>query len=142
MVLLNRDEVIKALNAEIDFKLESNYDLTLMKAEFQRFAKEILKAQEKAIYELKPASNKIMKEEAKRLYNEFIVMTGLKYIGTTCENKNEDYAECDQFVCSNCGIELQDWNRVERDEDDGDITYHEYGFDFCPHCGCKVVREK
>lgn len=27
-------------------------------------------------------------------------------------NNNEDYAECDQFVCSNCGIELQDWHRV------------------------------
>ena len=25
-----------------------------------------------------------------------------------CHNENLDYAECDQFVCSNCGIELQD----------------------------------
>lgn len=38
-------------------------------------------------------------------------------------------------------FELQDWHRVERDEDDGDITYHEYEFDFCPRCGCKVIKE-
>ena len=53
-----------------------------------------------------------------------------------CRN-NSDYAECDQFVCSRCGIELQDWRRVERDED-GDITYHEYEFRFCPNCGAKL----
>ena len=54
-----------------------------------------------------------------------------------CYNVNPDYAECDQFVCSNCGIELQDWRRVERDED-GEITYHEYEFRFCPNCGAKL----
>lgn len=141
MVLLKRDEVIKALNAEIDFKLESNYDLTLMKSEFQRFAREILKAQEKAIYGLKPASDEIVKEETNRLWSDFVVKNGLNVLGSTCKNENNDYAACDQFVCSNCGIELQDWHRVERDEDDGDITYSEYKFDFCPCCGCKVVKE-
>jgi hypothetical protein len=56
-------------------------------------------------------------------------------IGHNC---NEDYADCDQFVCSECGIELQDWHRVERDIDDGDITYHEYTFKYCPDCGAKI----
>ena len=55
-----------------------------------------------------------------------------------CHNISSDYAECDQFVCSNCGIELQDWRRVERDEEDGDITYHEYIFNYCPNCGAKL----
>ena len=58
-----------------------------------------------------------------------------------CHNINPDYAECDQFVCSNCGIELQDWHRVERDED-GDVTYHEYEFHFCPNCGAKMDGEE
>lgn len=141
MVLLKRDEVIKALNAEIDFSIESDYDLTKIKPEFQKFADEMVKAQEKAIYELKPASDEIVKEETNRLWNDFIVKTGLNALGSTCKNENKDYAACDQFVCSNCGIELQDWNRVERDEDDGDITYREYEFDFCPSCGCKVIRK-
>ena len=57
------------------------------------------------------------------------------------ENVAEDYDDCDQFVCSNCGIELQDWLRVERDEDDGDITYSEYVFKFCPNCGADI-RER
>lgn len=57
----------------------------------------------------------------------------------TCKNVGEDYAEFDQFVCSKCGIELQDWNRVERC-DDGEIIYHEYTFQFCPHCGRRIVE--
>ena len=57
-----------------------------------------------------------------------------------CHNENHDYAECDQFVCSNCGIELQDWHRVERDIDTGDITYHQYEFKYCPNCGAKIDK--
>jgi len=53
------------------------------------------------------------------------------------ENIGIEYAACDQFVCSKCGIELQDWRRVERDEDDGDVTYHEYVFCYCPNCGAR-----
>lgn len=59
MTLLNRDEVIEALNAEIDFSIESDYDLTKLKPEFQKFADEMIKAQEKAINELEPASDAV-----------------------------------------------------------------------------------
>lgn len=65
----------------------------------------------------------------------------LKQEPKTGHNCNEDYADCDQFVCSECGIELQDWHRVERDEDDGDISYHDYVFRFCPNCGAKIEGE-
>jgi len=54
-----------------------------------------------------------------------------------CHNVNKEYDDCDQFVCSNCGIELQDWLKVERDED-GDITFHGYEFKHCPNCGARV----
>lgn len=60
----------------------------------------------------------------------------------TTTNCNEDYADCDQFVCSECGIELQEWVQVERDEDDGDITYHEYTMKYCPNCGKEIEEEK
>ena len=56
----------------------------------------------------------------------------------TCKNLAVEYDDCDQFVCSQCGIELQDWRRVEHDEDDGDVTYNEYRFRFCPNCGAKI----
>jgi hypothetical protein len=140
MVLLKRDEVIEALNAEIDFSIESDYDLKKIKPEFQKFADEKVKAQKKAIYALKPASDELVKKETKRLWDDFINSYGLDALVSSCKNENKDYAECDQFVCSNCGIELQDWHRVERDEDDGDISYHEYEFNFCPGCGCKVIK--
>ena len=57
----------------------------------------------------------------------------------TGKNVATEYDDCDQFVYSECGIELQDWHRVERDEDDGDVTYHEYRFRFCPHCGAQMI---
>lgn len=52
---------------------------------------------------------------------------------------DSEFDECDQFVCSNCGIELQSWVRIERDEDDGEETCHEYRFLYCPNCGAKIV---
>jgi hypothetical protein len=55
----------------------------------------------------------------------------------TGKNVATEYDDCDQFVCSECGIELQDWRRVERDED-GLEVYHEYRLRFCPSCGAKI----
>lgn len=57
------------------------------------------------------------------------------------KNIATEYDEVDQFVCSECGIELQNWVRVERDEDDGDITNHEYRFNFCPNCSADIRVE-
>ena len=58
------------------------------------------------------------------------------------ENIATDCDDCDQFVCSKCGIELQGWYRVERDEDYGDETHHEYVFLFCPNCGADIMRKE
>lgn len=57
-------------------------------------------------------------------------------VGRNC---NEQWADCDQFVCSECGIELQDWQRYEHDEDDGEIMYYEYVFNYCPNCGARMI---
>ena len=58
------------------------------------------------------------------------------------KNIAQDYADCDQFVCEKCGIELQRWVSVERDEDDGTETYQEYVFHYCPNCGAKIEGEE
>ena len=65
-------------------------------------------------------------------------LSSVTLVPKKCYNENYDYAECDQFVCSNCGIELQDWHRVERDIDTSDITYHQYEFKYCPNCGVRI----
>lgn len=53
------------------------------------------------------------------------------------ENIGTDYAECDQFICSECGIHLQEWVRIDEDDYDDGIV-HEYEFRFCPNCGAKM----
>lgn len=58
------------------------------------------------------------------------------------KNLGNDYNEVDQFVCSECGVELQEWVRVERDEDFGEVTYHEQRLNFCPICGADVREAK
>ena len=55
-----------------------------------------------------------------------------------CHNEAE-VADCDQWICSHCGINLTEWTKVVVDEEENDTTYHEYTFKFCPECGPKVV---
>ena len=57
------------------------------------------------------------------------------------KNVGTDYDETDQFICSECGIELQGWYRVERDDYDGEETHHEYRLRYCPHCGARMDEE-
>jgi len=54
-----------------------------------------------------------------------------------CRNMNEEYAACDEFICSECGIHLTDWIRVEID-DNNCISCFEYEFRYCPNCGSEV----
>lgn len=42
----------------------------------------------------------------------------------------------DDFVCSNCGIHLADWYRIDGED------WFEYEFKYCLNCGAKVVEEK
>lgn len=44
----------------------------------------------------------------------------------------------DEFICSECGIVLVDYERLEIDKDDGDENCYEYEFRFCPNCGAKM----
>lgn len=65
-------------------------------------------------------------------------MTIQNLLVETCRNIAKDYADVDQFVCSECGIELQDWDRVERDEDNGEESFYEYTLKYCPNCGRRI----
>ena len=61
---------------------------------------------------------------------------------TTCKNVGE-YHEADQFVCSECGIRLEDWIEVWIDEDFGypaSEIQAEYIFKYCPNCGREVIE--
>ena len=55
----------------------------------------------------------------------------------TCYNLAE-VASCDEFICSNCGIDLVEWTKKVVDEENNDEMYFEYTFRFCPNCGYKV----
>lgn len=48
----------------------------------------------------------------------------------------------DQFICSRCGLILEEYVQKEIDPDDGDATYYELEPLFCPRCGADVREEK
>ena len=58
----------------------------------------------------------------------------------TCKNES-DNNPVDEFICSKCGFMTEDFSEKRIDEDDGDVTYHEFEFRYCPNCGAKVVEE-
>lgn len=58
----------------------------------------------------------------------------------TCKNES-DNNPVDEFICSECGFITEDFSEKRIDEDDGDVTYHEFEFRYCPNCGAKVVEE-
>lgn len=55
-----------------------------------------------------------------------------------CENVAARYADCDEFICSKCGIHLMEWVEVSIDEDYDDEIHSEYVFKYCPNCGAKI----
>lgn len=58
-------------------------------------------------------------------------------------NHAENLADVsDRFICSRCGIRIEDSARVEIDEDSQDISFHEYEFKFCPECGADMRGRK
>lgn len=56
----------------------------------------------------------------------------------TCQNVGV-YHPVDDFVCSHCGIHLQEWIRYVDDGDSYEIAM-EYEFRYCPNCGREIVE--
>lgn len=59
----------------------------------------------------------------------------------TCKNISEQNP-VDEFICSECGFMLEDFSEKRVDEDDGDVTYHEFEMKYCPNCGARVVKDE
>lgn len=57
-----------------------------------------------------------------------------------CTNESKLH-EVDQFICSNCGIKLEGWTKIEYDEETGDKEYYETSLRFCPNCGAKIIEQ-
>lgn len=57
----------------------------------------------------------------------------------TCKNVTENHP-VDEFICSKCGLILQDYCK-KRLDDDGDEYFFEFEIKYCPNCGAKVVDE-
>jgi predicted RNA-binding Zn-ribbon protein involved in translation (DUF1610 family) len=45
----------------------------------------------------------------------------------------------DEFICSECGMIMRDFSRIEIDEDRDDEFCYEFEFRYCPRCGAKIV---
>ena len=70
-----------------------------------------------------------------------LALRGKVEVAETCENLNETYHEVDEFICSNCGLHLEDWNRFVTDEYGGERYYKEFKLRYCPKCGA-IVKDK
>lgn len=57
----------------------------------------------------------------------------------TCKNITKCHP-VDEFICSECGLILQDYCKKRLDED-GDEYFFEFEIKYCPCCGAKVVEE-
>lgn len=57
----------------------------------------------------------------------------------TCKNITKQHP-VDEFICSECGLILQDYCK-KRLEEDGDEYFFEFEIKYCPNCGAKVVDE-
>lgn len=53
-------------------------------------------------------------------------------------NENKEYHEMDEFICSECGLHLEDWTRYVYDEYSDEKYAQEYIFKRCPECGTKI----
>ena len=91
--------------------------------------------------ELVTAMDKVWGETNKNLEIMKQPVERLHKLLNTCKDISE-YNEVDGFKCSNCGLEITDFSRVERDEDDGAESYHEYILKYCPNCGRFINREE
>lgn len=58
---------------------------------------------------------------------------------TICKNITKCHP-VDEFICSECGLILQDYCKKRLDED-GDENLYEFEIKYCPTCGAKVVEE-
>ena len=54
-----------------------------------------------------------------------------------CKNISDAHP-CDEFICSECGLDCVDYAKVVYDEDSGDSFHMEFIFNFCPNCGKKI----
>lgn len=57
------------------------------------------------------------------------------------ENLNTDYHEVDQFICSECQLQLRGWTRTMYDEDGEYDWQQEYVLKYCPECGAKIKEQ-
>lgn len=58
----------------------------------------------------------------------------------TCKNITKQHP-VDEFICSECGLILEEYHEKRIDSDDGEETFHEFEIKYCPNCGAKVVEE-
>lgn len=56
----------------------------------------------------------------------------------------QNISECnpvDEFICSNCGLIMRDFDQIHIDVDDEYEYCCEFEFSYCPKCGYKITEE-
>lgn len=74
-------------------------------------------------------------ENVKEMVN---TMPTANVVEVKCGKNTTKCHPVDEFICSECGLWLQDLSEYQMDEDDGDVTCHEFEVKHCPRCGVKI----
>ena len=96
------------------------------------------KAQAKTDDKITRLVNEVVHKKIQMLVSDTPTAYDVDKVVEQCENVAERYADCDEFVCSKCGIHLMEWVKVSIDEDYDDEIHSEYVFKYCPNCGAKI----
>lgn len=86
--------------------------------------------------EMIAAADYCANDEITKIWNQREIGEVVHECKTDLHARNASMAHRDEFICTNCGINLQNWEAVECYGDD--TVHYTYAFRYCPNCGAKI----
>lgn len=86
--------------------------------------------------EMTAAAEYCANDEVTKIWNQRETGEVAHECKTDLHARNASMAHRDEFICTNCGINMQNWDVLKCYGDD--TVYYPYAFRYCPNCGAKI----